>query len=714
MVERHPDESGEPSNLLTEDRQLHLEAMSTMSGRRQLIHVAILSGLGLFCELLLIRWLDSEIRALAYVKNLPLIASFLGLGIGFALARRRRSLFPLVILLLAMVFALGVFYVNQVGDTLSGPAGPEINLGLRTATDSSDLVAFYLIITAVFALVVLAMVPLGQIAGIYMEGAPALASYTANVGGALAGILLFFAAGLLSLPPWIGAALVFAVCLAYLKQPRIRWPSLAVAGLTCFAIASVDHLGQHRTVWSPYNKIKVSRLGPVEPPGREPIYLGWLLEVQNGYYQRALDLSPETLEVLGPHVEVVGNAAYAYNYVYSLVPPKKVLIVGAGTGNDVAAALRNGAESVGAVEIDPMILRFGRQLHPERPYQDPRVRVIEADAREFLKRGGENYDMIVFGLLDSHTSFYSSLSNNIRLDNYVYTLEALHEAAGRLSEDGVLALAFYVEQQWVITRLGEMLQEVFGAEPLVIQTHYDHGVLFIAGPGTPEVSDRPEIYKGVPEQIAREFPASTWTSDDWPFLYLRKKGVPATVVQASIGFLAVTLVLVVVFFRGKVAFDRHLFFMGAGFLLVETRTIAQLGLSFGATWRVSAVTIGIILCLILAANVLIERKGPMSRTPLYVALGLGLVANYLAPTGLALGAGTAANVAMAVFYLLPLFFAALIFASTVARLENLATALASNLVGAVLGGMLESLAMWVGISALSLIAVAVYACSFRR
>ena len=75
--------------------------IASLSRRRRLLEVALLSGLGLFVELLLIRWLDVHVRPLAYVKNLPLIASFLGLGIGFALSDRGRSLLPFAAPLLA-------------------------------------------------------------------------------------------------------------------------------------------------------------------------------------------------------------------------------------------------------------------------------------------------------------------------------------------------------------------------------------------------------------------------------------------------------------------------------------------------------------------------------------------------------------------------------------------------------------------------------------
>ncbi len=697
--------------FLIEDRELRRQRLEEMPSSRQLRHVAILSALGLFCELLLIRWLDAEIRALAYVKNLALIGSFLGLGIGFAIAGRKRSSFPVVVLLLALVLAVGLAFASQ--ETLAGPAGPEANLGVAATGDVVELITFYLLIASVFALVVVALVPLGQVAGEYMEGLPSLPCYTANIGGALSGILLFFAFAVLSIPPWIAAALIFAVCLAYLQQRRIRWLSAAVAVLTTIGMASVDY-GVERTVWSPYNKIKVRELPPLEVADGGQFRFGWVLEVQNGYYQRMLDLRPPTVQLLSGVVPIIDRAARAYNYPYSWKQPGKVLVVGAGTGNDVAAALRHGAEHVDAVEIDPVILRFGRERHPEQPYSDPRVRLIEADARQYLKGTDERYDMIVFGLLDSHTSFYSALSSNIRLDNYVYTVEAMREALDRLKPDGVLSMAFYAEQPWLVSRLDQMLREATGRAPLVLPIYYDDGWLYLVGPGVPATATRPEVTLGVPDAVAAEHPPGPSATDDWPFLYLERRGVPATILRASLGMLAVTIALVWVFFRGTVTFDRHLFLLGAGFLLVETRTIAQLGLLFGSTWRVSAITIAVILAMILVANRIIARTGALRRWPLYVGLGISLVANYLVSPGIALGSGPWAGGALALFYLLPLFFAALIFASSITEYAGLATPLASNLIGSVFGGLLENLSMAMGISALSLVALAVYAGSFRK
>src|SRR5260370_28374816 len=112
-------------------------------------------------------------------------------------------------------------------------------------------------------------------------------------------------------------------------------------------------------------------------------------------------------------------------------------------GNDVAAALRNGADRVVAVEIDPLILALGRRLHFEKPYGSPRVRAGLDDARSYLQNGHERFDLIVFSLLDSHTT--SSHFSNIRIDNYVYTIAALAAARPLLAPDGALIVALHAD-----------------------------------------------------------------------------------------------------------------------------------------------------------------------------------------------------------------------------------------------------------------------------
>ena len=174
----------------------------------------------------------------------------------------------------------------------------------------------------------------------------------------------------------------------------------------------------------------------------------------------------------------------AYNIPYHFYPkPPSVLVLGAGTGNDVAAAVRNGAERVVAVEIDPLILQVGRELHFEKPYQSPKVHAVVDDARSYIQNSHEKFDVIVFSLLDSHTtgSYYS----NIRIDNYVYTLESLQAARRLLNPDGIFIVKFWVSSPWIAGRLYTLVKTVFDQSPVDVSAvssfYTTAGRFFIAG-----------------------------------------------------------------------------------------------------------------------------------------------------------------------------------------------------------------------------------------
>jgi spermidine synthase len=181
--------------------------------------------------------------------------------------------------------------------------------------------------------------------------------------------------------------------------------------------------------------------------------------------------------------ETTAGTREGYHLPYRLLkaPPRRALVVGAGTGNDVAVLLDEGAERVDAVEIDPVILDLGRQRHPDRPYADPRVRAINTDARSFLNDTRERYDLIVFGTLDSMTRL-SALSN-VRLDNFVYTLDCIQRARERLTPDGGIALYFMAATDYIDMRLRGMVAEAFGEDPLVEPHHYQlFNRIYMAGP----------------------------------------------------------------------------------------------------------------------------------------------------------------------------------------------------------------------------------------
>jgi hypothetical protein len=154
------------------------------------------------------------------------------------------------------------------------------------------------------------------------------------------------------------------------------------------------------------------------------------------------------------------------------------------------------------------------------------------------------------------------------------------------------------------------------------------------------------------------------------------------------------------------------FLMGAAFFLLETRSITEMALLFGSTWMVNAAVIAAILVMILLANVLVERAKIENPLPFYILLGLSLLFNYLVPSSAFLGWDTALRVPLAALaQALPLFFAGVIFAAAFRRAKSIETALGSNMVGAVLGGLFEYASLALGIRVLILIAFGFYALS---
>jgi len=396
--------------------------------------------------------------------------------------------------------------------------------------------------------------------------------------------------------------------------------------------------------------------------------------------------------------------------------PRKVLIVGAGTGNDVAAALGAGAETITAVEIDPVIVGLGRTLHPQKPYDDPRVTIVVDDGRHFLRTTRESFDLIVFGVLDSHTALSSF--TNVRLDDYIYTVESMQDARKRLKPGGILSIAFWIEQPYIAARISKNLATAFGHEPVAL-----------LGPPEDQRGWRIAIYCNAEMQwmpqigaVAAKFPAlkrfSTKntsvvpSTDNWPFLSLSEPQIPLLVVILSL----IIVVLCTLFiwkarppgepFRGRV------FFLGAAFMLLEVHNVSRLALCFGTTWQVNAWVIGMILSVILLANAVCGRiKRARKPTPRWVIAGLfaSLAASYLVPLQTFLDysmliGGSAATLLLT----LPIFFAGILFADEFASSSAPGFALGWNILGAVVGGMTESVSYLFGIPSLILVAAGFY------
>jgi hypothetical protein len=428
------------------------------------------------------------------------------------------------------------------------------------------------------------------------------------------------------------------------------------------------------------------------------------------YYQRVNDLSAAAVSV---HSARKPMRDY-YELPYRVHPrTQRAAVVGAGAGNDVAAALRRGVTRVDAIEIDPAILAIGAHYHPERPYQDPRVTSIVNDARAFLRGTQNRYDLIVYGLLDSHTLL--SHASSLRLDSFVYTVEGIREARDRLVQDGVLSLSFCVLSPQIGRKIYLMMKEAFdGRPPVCIRAGYDESVIFLQSKQGPLQSDPKLIaetgFRDVTQEHANPGIPADASTDDWPFFYMPRRVYPISYVCMMALVLFLSLVLFSNLAGGGRRHLNHIafFFLGGGFMLVETKAITELGLMFGNTWQVTGIVICAVLVMAYLANLAVMRFGWSSAAlPLFlllVSLGIGLsLAKLGGMPATALGRAGALIVLTA-----PLFFSGIVFSSLLSRTGDIAGAMAMNLLGAMCGGLLEYNSMYFGFQFLYWMAMALY------
>jgi len=678
----------------------------------QLILISLLS---LFLEMLMIRWVSSDIRIFAYFKNFVLIACFLGFGLGCYLCRRRVQLTALIapLLLLTVILKTPISPLHRSVAALPQMLGASVEVhvwGVPTLpTNWISILLAMSFVVPLFAVIAIAFVPFGQLVGWYLENAPeGVAAYSVNVLASLAGIAGFTLLSFLHQPPWVWFLVAGVLSVLFFRGNASSRKAVGITFLVCTCLLAIPDHRHATTYWSPYQKLTIR---PVYDNGQIDTYS---LTTHDSLYQTILNLSPEFVQ---RHADVFQQHPLdqnSYNVPYRFYPsPPSVLVLGSGMGNDVAAALRNGAGQVEAVEIDPLILRLGEELHFEHPYQSPRVHVALNDARSYIENTHEKFDLIVFSLLDSHTT--TSHFTNIRIDNYVYTREAFRRAKELLKPDGLFVVKFQVDTPWIAGRLYELMQVTFGQNPIQFQTDlggYDSsGRFFVAGSPqrlaqavtNPSLSAYLAAHGSMPMEPAR------LTSDDWPYFYQHEPGLPIIVILVSVAILIVFgWFLRQTSLEGR-RIDLHFMFLGAGFMLLEAQIVSKMALLFGTTWVVNAVVVSGLLCLIVGANFVYSSFPRIPLAVAYCGLFLSLAVMFAIPMEkLFYESWGLRAIAATLALCTPVFFAGIIFISSFARTGFRGSALGSNLFGSLLGGLLESLSLWFGLKSLTIVAAVFY------
>jgi hypothetical protein len=663
------------------------------------------AALSLFLELAMIRWHSSVLEFLAFYKNFSLLACFLGLGLGYALAKRDHIPLLIAIPLMAWQFVLliAVRFGLPQGEALRAvPFREQFSMGIHAAA-LSQIVAVYVLLTAVFLTTALTFVPIGQLCGRLMERQERkLRAYGLNLLGSLLGVMATFLASALWTPPLVW----FVPCFAAVLLFHSRKPAYLMAGFAAAGVCAIVLAWPVRPLWdrvySPYQLLEIGRS---EDTGLT------LIRAAGHYYQRIHDFSSPKANASG------GGVREYYDFPYRAASgPRDVAVVGAGTGNDVAAALRAGARSVDAIEIDPAILLVGKTSHPEKPYDSPKVRATVNDARSFLRTTDHTYDLIVYGLLDSHTLL--SQGSSVRLDSFVYTVEGLREARNRLKPGGMISLSFSVMSDQMARKIYLMMQQAFdGRPPTCIMAGYDYSTIFL------ESNDEKWTLPGsvlegtgfIDQSAALANPSlhADVSTDDWPFFYMPRRVYPTSYLVMVFQILLLSLFVTGSFIAERPRFSHvSFFFLGAGFMLVETKGITEMGLTFGNTWQVVGVVIASILAMAWVGNSVVGWLKIERPLVPYLLLWAALAFGWFAARSGGFASTPIGRIETAIVLTCPLLFSGIVFSTLLSGQGGVSGMMAMNLLGAICGGLLEYNSMYFGFQSLYVLAMGCYLLAF--
>jgi spermidine synthase len=742
----------------------------------------------LFLELAAIRWFPAHVLYLTFFTNVVLLASFLGMSVGCLAASRRRNYLTWTPLLL--VVALAAAHAVEISSgsfvkfvDVGNQASPQ-QVYFGTEYHSQDLSRYAIPVEVLcgffFIVIALAFLGPGQELGRALKRWPnRVQAYTLNIVGSIVGIALFAACSWLEIQAfWWFLMVALGLGYFYFLSPDQRFPRrllgwapltavllLLVVWLAAFTPVHEQYEGQRdvQQFWSPYYRIDFKKAD-------------LSLSVNLIYHQQMVSRDENFPAYALPHLlnRDAGRPAFA-----------DVLIIGAGSGNDVSRALQWGAKHIDAVEIDPAIYRLGRTYHPDDPYQDERVQIHLDDGRNFLRSTDRKYDLIVYALVDSlvlHSGY-----SNIRLESFLFTRQTFEDVRRHLKSNGTFVIYNYFRQGWLAARLQKGLEEVFGAGNSVVLTlpyrkviepekaTFGDFTIFFAGatgdlrntfarqpdywlrndeppgPTSPNGfqqqpgSDATPIGEQMPERVPAT--ASHWqhfglasvlppegglrtATDDWPFLYLREPMIPTLslrgmVIMGGLGLLLIFLFLprqkqhATALAEGGIrapgfgsALNLQLFFLGAGFMLVETKAVVTMALLFGSTWVVNSVVFLAVLVMILLANLWTLRSKPVRLWPYYGGLLMTLALNAIVPLDFFLGMNRSIQViGSCLLVFAPILFAGVIFAASFKRTNEPDRAFGINIAGAMVGGLAEYSSMLLGFQYVVLVAILFYALS---
>ncbi len=706
----------------------------TPEDQRKYVELFFLSFLSLFIELFIIRLLSCDIRLFTVFKTMPLIACFLGLGLGFgyqkpdAIKQTSLALF---------MFILIIVFLDSQGIGLCGFPSAVNCQWQFLELNAFKYYLFY--IPAILFGPVIVCYCIGSRLGQLFKDLPALNAYSVDLLGAITGSIIFSVLAYAQLPLYAMLILPMIIMVKYTINLKTKLGIASIISLILanilltiniepafFPLALNPQNCKHETYWSPLQRIDTLSLAKFVNKQTDFNIPAVELGVNRGFYQLysndSLCLNNKSIFNNELNFQRQLKERFdTYRFPFCLLPHQNlnnVLIVGAGLGQNVLAGIDCNAKHIDAVEIDPVILELGKKYNPY--YHNPKVRLINDDARHYINTTKEKYDLIIFGFLDSHA--VAGQGSSVRLDCYVYTKESIEAAKRILNNDGIIFLNFVTIRSWMQDRLIATIRSALGNNLIILSANPKYRSMndtsFIYSQNIPLSNIKiPQYFKLVqPKQI---YFNHIILSDDYPFLYVE----PDVIDWYYLLILAEIFILSLIgsfkiFIKKPEALNWQLFFLGAGFLLLELTTIARLALVYGTTWFTSSVVINGILIMIFLANLIVIKQRKLienNQTIIYLLLLLSLILTKFIQIDEFLRNSPnyyLGSLVLLVIFVLPVLFAGLIFPIAFYRSKSPPIAFTYNLLGAMLGGVLEYLSFYYGNSGLVIVSAILYLISF--
>lgn len=653
----------------------------------------LISFLILFFELTLIRYVSASIVSISFYSNIILLASFFGVGAGCLLNIKKNlfNLFPTLLLFFLLVLNSSLLEINTTKSEM-------IMFQLEGVINK---IPAWLIIIFIFSFVATLFLILGQQLKLAFQNfKKSIDAYIFDLLGSIAGIITFSALSYYELGflYWISITCALWLIINLFQKNSsenkkydfiFSWTLIIVFS---FFLNSIHEKSNEKSYWSKYYFIKLSEFK------KDEFY--FISTNQTGH--QAMEKEPNWWFYQIPY-DLFKNPQY-----------DDVLIIGAGSGQDAAVALKNNVKSIDAVDIEPRLVEIGKQFHPLKPYNDPRVKITIADGRNFIEnQKDKKYDLIIFALTDSLT--LASNSSNTRLESYLMTVESFAKTKSLLKENGMVVLYNNYRKDWLIEKLIKMLEQNFGDKVLLINSKKDESAILMAGNKIVDFNNT-KFFKEKTDfnfkYASKTDPENTVGTDNWPFSYLFKPSIPSSYLYIILFILSLSGAVVFLFLKKykselgdkKLSWRKflkiipwHMFFLGAGFMLLETKNIINFQLLFGSTWIVNSLIFIAILGLAFTSAILVKIKLIFNKKVLYFLMLFVIIISVLFPLKSIIELPFYLKYLSAILIsLLPIFFANLIFSSHFSNQNNAEISFGLNMIGAICGGLLEYLSMLYG------------------